>query len=208
VVLPGLGVCVQCCARDPIDPCQKKILVKEKHLLLALLASTRPSHNLIHNPAMVPEKKRKRPQEASIPKSKPAPKSAPEGPNKRLKPSIDPKLAAPVGSSAPSALKASRDEETSFPRGGASALTPLEYKEVTNEAMTDALFEAGGAAVSSKSVDGAAQKSKRSRHAEKKKGKKSGEPKEEKETGPRVEGLSYKVSFRLYAARAGTDYGP
>ncbi|KAK9481004.1 hypothetical protein V1514DRAFT_323987 [Lipomyces japonicus] len=32
-------------------------------------------------------------------------------------------------------------EEVSFPRGGASVLTPLEYKEVANEAVRDVLFE-------------------------------------------------------------------
>jgi rRNA biogenesis protein RRP5 len=153
---------------------------------------------------MAPEQKRKRPQESSTPKSKPAPKSAPEGSNKRLKAADSKPAAAPAAFSAPSALKAIREEETSFPRGGASALTPLEYKEVANEAMKDALFEAGGAAVSGKDDDDAASKGKkRPRHADKKKGKKSGEPKEKKETGPRVEGLSYKVSSCLCAVRAG-----
>ncbi|CAI7289156.1 ASB_collapsed_G0043450.mRNA.1.CDS.1 [Saccharomyces cerevisiae] len=31
-------------------------------------------------------------------------------------------------------------EEVSFPRGGASALTPLELKQVANEAASDVLF--------------------------------------------------------------------
>lgn len=34
-----------------------------------------------------------------------------------------------------------RDEENAFPRGGASALTPLELKQVANEAAGDVLFE-------------------------------------------------------------------
>ncbi|KAK9239989.1 hypothetical protein V1525DRAFT_396537 [Lipomyces kononenkoae] len=33
------------------------------------------------------------------------------------------------------------EDVADFPRGGASALTPLEYKEVTNEAIRDVLFE-------------------------------------------------------------------
>ncbi|SCV05898.1 LANO_0H17612g1_1 [Lachancea nothofagi CBS 11611] len=36
-------------------------------------------------------------------------------------------------------------EETSFPRGGASALTPLELKQVANEAASDVLFKAESA---------------------------------------------------------------
>ncbi|KAF3930737.1 hypothetical protein ABW19_dt0209937 [Dactylella cylindrospora] len=40
-----------------------------------------------------------------------------------------------------STLRKSNKEEPSFPRGGASALTPLEYKEVVNEATREVLFE-------------------------------------------------------------------
>jgi rRNA biogenesis protein RRP5 len=148
---------------------------------------------------MAPEKKRKRNQEtSSIPtKLKPASKSAPESSNKRLKPSADSKPSTKPAPAAvvPSTLKASTDEETSFPRGGASALTPLEYKEVANEAMKDALFEAGGAATSSALIGGGdnAQKSKRKSKRTDKKGGKKGEAKEKKDKGPKVEGLSYKV---------------
>ncbi|KAA8912855.1 hypothetical protein FN846DRAFT_931829 [Sphaerosporella brunnea] len=140
---------------------------------------------------MAPEKKRKRPQEASTHKLKPTPKPAPESSNKRLKGSDSKPAAAPAVSSAPSALKSSRDEEAAFPRGGASVLTPLEYKEVANEAMKDALFESGGAAVSAKGND-AAKSKKKPRHTDKRKGKKGVGTKEKRETGPRVEGLSYK----------------
>lgn len=45
---------------------------------------------------------------------------------------------APPSAPAPSLLKSS---EVSFPRGGASALTPLEVKEVANQAARDLLFE-------------------------------------------------------------------
>lgn len=145
---------------------------------------------------MAPEK-RKRPQESSAPKSKPAPKAAAEGPNKRLKPSTTPGSGDRAPIPTPSTLR--DDEASSFPRGGASALTPLEYKEVANEAMKDALFEAGGAAVSSTTLldAGSAQKKKKQqqRHSDqKKKGKKGdGKKEKEKDTGPKVEGLSYKV---------------
>ncbi|KAK6536454.1 rRNA biogenesis protein rrp5 [Arthrobotrys megalospora] len=40
-----------------------------------------------------------------------------------------------------SSLRKSNKDEPSFPRGGASALTPLEYKEVVNEATREVLFE-------------------------------------------------------------------
>lgn len=46
----------------------------------------------------------------------------------------------------PTASSLTRDaEEVSFPRGGASALTPLELKQVANEAAKDVLFEAQSA---------------------------------------------------------------
>ena len=88
-----------------------------------------------------------------------------------------------------SALKESGDGETAFPRGGASALTPLEYKQVASEAMEDALFESAEGA----NPAGDAPKTKV-------KGKRN-DATREKETGPRVEGLSYKVigsSARTY----------
>lgn len=45
-----------------------------------------------------------------------------------------------------SALKSSsKTAETSFPRGGASVLTPLEHKQIAIEATQDALFEEAGA---------------------------------------------------------------
>ena len=71
-------------------------------------------------------------------------------------------------------------------------LTPLEFKEVAHEAMKDALFEAGGAA--SAASAGTTQKAKkRPRNNDKKKGRKDGKDKVEKDIGPKVEGLSYKV---------------
>ncbi|EPS42394.1 hypothetical protein H072_3572 [Dactylellina haptotyla CBS 200.50] len=47
----------------------------------------------------------------------------------------------PVDAPIQSTLRKSNKEEASFPRGGASALTPLEYKEVVNEATREVLFE-------------------------------------------------------------------
>ncbi|CUS20315.1 LAQU0S01e03840g1_1 [Lachancea quebecensis] len=48
--------------------------------------------------------------------------------------------------SGPSLLQSA--EEASFPRGGASALTPLELKQVANEAASDVLFGSGPATAS------------------------------------------------------------
>lgn len=142
---------------------------------------------------MAPENKRKRKEDVPAPKSKPAPKSAPETSNKRVK--SEAKLpASNTNLAIASTLKNSKNEESSFPRGGASALTPLEYKEVANEAMKDALFEAGGAAAANTALlEG--EKTKRKPRRDNKKGGKKGAEKEKKETGPKVEGLSWKVGF-------------
>lgn len=92
-----------------------------------------------------------------------------------------------------------RDEETSFPRGGASVLTPLEHKQIQIKANQDVLFEQGGAKRSGGGDDGfsdmasehgeAAAKASKKRPAKKsKKSKTEGE----KEDVVRVQGLSYK----------------
>lgn len=132
--------------------------------------------------------------------------------NKRAKTSTDDKPvptkkpfsnALPVAPLAVSKLKGPGKEEAVFPRGGGSVLTPLEYKEVTNQAVKDVLFETG-ASSSSKSgerdaegdvdMDSAGKKPKHKRrkteHA--KKDQRKGDEKEE-DTGPKVEGLSFKV---------------
>lgn len=73
--------------------------------------------------------------------------------------------------------------DEAFPRGGGSVLTPLEYKEATNEAKKDLLFEnstpAPVSAPSRKSV----------------KNKKNGKVEVVRplREGPKIEGLSYKV---------------
>ncbi|KAK6363228.1 rRNA biogenesis protein rrp5 [Orbilia blumenaviensis] len=52
-----------------------------------------------------------------------------------------PAAAAAEALTTQSSLRKSNKDEPSFPRGGASALTPLEYKEVVNEATREVLFE-------------------------------------------------------------------
>ncbi|KAI5810984.1 hypothetical protein DFH27DRAFT_3718 [Peziza echinospora] len=151
--------------------------------------------------------KRKRPEDASGKEKKDSSTKTLETGNKRIKPDAQagtqppkkgPSNALPVAPLAVSSLKAPGKEEASFPRGGASLLTPLEYKEVTNQAMKDVLFETAGtpATKSSKKdadgdvamIGGEGKKTKqKKRRAEDAKGTKTQE-----DAGPRVEGLSYK----------------
>lgn len=135
---------------------------------------------------MAPEKKRKRPQDST--ESNPAKKP-------HVKKSESAARTASAAPTAPSTLRSMKDDEGSFPRGGASALTPLEFKQISNEAARDVLFESGGAGKISGEDGGIAlkkgkKKPKRSR--EEKKEKKEDQKKEDK--GPYPEGLSFKVS--------------
>lgn len=147
---------------------------------------------------MAPEMKRKRPQDGgeSTPAKKP-----------HVKKSGDPgksPISAPSSSSSapavvPSALRAVRNEEESFPRGGASALTPLEFKQISNEAARDVLFEAGGGAVGGEDGDAMLKKGKKKpkRRHEDKKGKNAVKEGQRKDKGSKPEGLSFKASFCL-----------
>jgi rRNA biogenesis protein RRP5 len=94
-----------------------------------------------------------------------------------------------------------KDEEKSFPRGGASVLTPLEHKQIHIKANQDVLFEQTGGKRTGGDDDGfsdmgsddgekAAPKAKKKFV---KKGKKS-HADGETEEAVRAEGLSYKVS--------------
>ena len=115
-------------------------------------------------------------------------------------------------SSAPKAAEVSllRDDEPSFPRGGASVLTPLERKQIQNQATKDVLFEQKGSklladdagATNNEEDDDsdaginqkneAATPAKKSRR-KKSKSKKGPEPENSGEGGVRVEGLNFKV---------------
>jgi rRNA biogenesis protein RRP5 len=91
-----------------------------------------------------------------------------------------------------------KDEEKSFPRGGASVLTPLEHKQIQIKANQDVLFEQSGAGSKRTGDDGfsdmgseddaAAAKASKKRPAKKSKKADDGE----KEQVLRVEGLNYK----------------
>ncbi|KAL7272217.1 rRNA biogenesis protein rrp5 [Rhizina undulata] len=137
---------------------------------------------------MAPEKKRKRQDATGAASSSTPKKSESKEANKRPKTS-DATSTVPKPA-VPSTLRSAKDEETSFPRGGASVLTPLEYKEIANEAAKDVLFETGAGATE----DGKKGKKKKERKADVKKGKKAPkvEKEEKKDKGPKVEGLSFK----------------
>ncbi|KAH7063320.1 hypothetical protein B0J12DRAFT_781138 [Macrophomina phaseolina] len=92
-----------------------------------------------------------------------------------------------------------KQEERSFPRGGASVLTPLEHKQIQNEAARDVLFEqsnkkAGRGGDSDDDVDmedADAQKAAKNKKKKKSKSRKH-DAVEKEDTGIRIEGLSYK----------------
>ncbi|ODQ81552.1 hypothetical protein BABINDRAFT_159828 [Babjeviella inositovora NRRL Y-12698] len=82
----------------------------------------------------------------------------------------------------PSVLNAA---DTAFPRGGATALTPLEVKEISNEAARDVLFEAAEA---KKRVSAEGEPLKKKKRTTK---KKAAAPVEEKKVLP-IEGFNFK----------------
>ncbi|KAF2189023.1 rRNA biogenesis protein-like protein RRP5 [Zopfia rhizophila CBS 207.26] len=108
--------------------------------------------------------------------------------------------ASPIAKPAkPAQTSVFKDEERSFPRGGASVLTPLEHKQIQIKATQDVLFEQSGqkrggqdelsdedAMVDAEETPRAGKKSKKSRKSKK------AHPSEQQEQKVRVEGLSYK----------------
>jgi len=90
------------------------------------------------------DKKRKRPQDVDPgPARGSGTKNSPATANKKPRP--EPLAAASNPEvTKRSTLRASKDEEASFPRGGSSILTPLEFKQISNDATKDVLFETGG----------------------------------------------------------------
>ncbi|KAH4048700.1 hypothetical protein HBH70_099260 [Parastagonospora nodorum] len=99
---------------------------------------------------------------------------------------------------APAPKSVFKDEEKSFPRGGASLLTPLEHKQIQIKANQDVLFEQSGVKrtggddgfsdMGSDDGEAAAPKAKKRPAKKSKKGQDDGED----EKIVRVEGLNYK----------------
>jgi rRNA biogenesis protein RRP5 len=146
----------------------------------------------------------KRKADTEAPSSKPKKQSAENRSSKR--PRKTDSAASPAKPSAkpstetrnPVQASVFKDEERSFPRGGASVLTPLEHKQIQIKATQDVLFEQSGQKraaeksdeeADSGSDDSAAEgaKSKKSR-----KHKKKAKATEEEEQRVRVESLSFK----------------
>ncbi|KAK9326007.1 hypothetical protein V1517DRAFT_312424 [Lipomyces orientalis] len=98
----------------------------------------------------------------------------------------------------PAAMKSSlkrHDDVADFPRGGASVLTPLEYKEAANEAVRDVLFESSIQEQPSKKAktDDKSDKDTHRRQRQIRKQQKSQIPKGDSKTpNIKIEGLTFK----------------
>lgn len=107
--------------------------------------------------------------------------------------------------SAGSNISILQDEAPSFPRGGASVLTPLERKQIQKQATKDVLFEQKGpkrrtddADVNDEDDDDTEKSNEpaapiKKSHKKKRKSKRGPEPKNSGEAGVRIEGLNFKV---------------
>ena len=100
-----------------------------------------------------------------------------------------------------------RRDEPTFPRGGASVLTPLEHKQIKIEAQRDVLFEQAGSqnarAGSEDYAEDGLEKTPLAATKRKRSMPKSAQnfPKlEPNDTSVRIEGLSYKVEIPLWLA--------
>jgi rRNA biogenesis protein RRP5 len=93
-----------------------------------------------------------------------------------------------------------KDEETAFPRGGASVLTPLEHKQIQIKATQDVLFEQAGGikrggddGLSDQGSDAADEDRKKAAKKRKSKKSKTAQDEEPKEPKVKAEGLTAKV---------------
>ena len=93
-----------------------------------------------------------------------------------------------------------KDEETAFPRGGASVLTPLEHKQIQIKATQDVLFEQAGGikrggddGLSDNGSDVADEERKKAAKKRKSKKNKVAHDDEVKEFKVKAEGLTAKV---------------
>lgn len=124
----------------------------------------------------------------------------------KTKPSADKSNSSSNDGPKASDLTVLRDEEASFPRGGASVLTPLERKQIHLQATKDVLFEQKGSKKSAEpygdeseeedvemndaeDTTAAVKKPRKS----KTKGKKNAEQTASEPQGVRIEGLNFKV---------------
>ena len=130
------------------------------------------------------DKKRKRPQDPDPgPAGGGGAEKSLEAANKRPRPELSPAASKPELAKR-STLHASKDEEASFPRGGGSILTPLEFKQISNDAAKDVLFE-------SENMKAKSTKKRKKRPVR----EGLGESKRSEQKGVKAEGLSYKVGL-------------
>jgi rRNA biogenesis protein RRP5 len=143
----------------------------------------------------------KRKAEQGAAPSKKAKGASTDRSTKRRKSDVEqPSPAKPKPESAAPKPSVFKDEEKSFPRGGASVLTPLEHKQIQIKANQDVLFEQAGikrtggddgfSDMGSEDEEQAATKSKKKPLTKKIKKSHDGG---EKDDSVRAEGLSYKV---------------
>lgn len=136
---------------------------------------------------------------------------------KKSKPSKDAPIERTTRQS-DTAVSVLRDEESSFPRGGGSVLTPLERKQIQNQAARDVLFEqkrSGKPAeglnddISDADVDmqDEGEKPTAIKKSRKSKNKKARDTERKAKEGVRVEGLSFKVHFNDLNTVANTTNG-
>jgi rRNA biogenesis protein RRP5 len=104
-----------------------------------------------------------------------------------------------------------KDEETAFPRGGASVLTPLEHKQIQIKATQDVLFEQAGGlkrggddGLSDQGSDTAEEERKKSAKKRKAKKSKTAHDEEVKEPKVKAEGLTAKVCENVLFVQCST----
>lgn len=100
---------------------------------------------------------------------------------------------APPAPSAPATSSLLKEEEPMFPRGGASVLTPLEYKQIQVQAKNDALFEEQSGKAAGKKGEKEGKQQKKS----KKRSKGDDTPAKPDEDAVKVESLNFKVCVIL-----------
>lgn len=125
---------------------------------------------------------------------------------KKSKPSKDAPKETTTTRQPDTAVSVLRDEESAFPRGGGSVLTPLERKQIQIQATRDVLFEQKRSGKTAEGLDDdvsdadvdmqdEGEKPVTTKKSRKSKNKKTRDAEKKAKEGVRVEGLSFKVCF-------------
>ncbi|KAH7632193.1 hypothetical protein SMAC4_00089 [Sordaria macrospora] len=127
--------------------------------------------------------------ESTRPSKRPKSNDAPNKKAGAKKPGPKSDKPAPPAPTAPANSSLLKEEEPMFPRGGASVLTPLEYKQIQVQARSDALFEEQSGKADAKKAGGEKEgKQKKS----KKRSKGDDTPAKPDEDAVKVESLNFK----------------